>query len=93
MNIPRDIPAPVTDSANERAHRLDAEAEAFMKLHASTYALAIERTLEDDREPAPWHEENIRKYWPELWTLWSQYRQARLRLLRHVGNVCKRYPT
>jgi hypothetical protein len=91
MKLERSIPAPVPDDANERAHRVDAETTAWMKERAAIYARSIEAVLMDDHSPAPWHEAEIRQHWPELWTLWNQYRQARQRLLKHVDNARKMY--
>lgn len=91
MKLERGVP-PKPPTPDEIMNRLDAEAEAFMKEHAETYAIAVEEALRGTHvEPAPWHEENIRRHWPELWSLWNQYRQARSRLIRHVLNARQRY--
>lgn len=90
MNIPRDIPTPPDATANERAHRLDAEAETWRTANVAQVRNLLTVALNYPHLPVGWDEAAVRQHWPELWTLWNQYRQARQRLLAHVENEKQR---
>jgi hypothetical protein len=81
----RGIPGPIPPAPDAQA-RMDAEAEAWMKENAAQIADLI-LTHSD---PAL-YEPDVRKHWPELWTLWQQARQAQERLRRHAINMKERY--
>lgn len=84
MSIPRDIPPP-RQPANETVHRLDAEAEAFMRKHAAGIIDAWYRT----GDPAAyelWDNDAVRQHWPELWSRWRAMHQAKDRLAALVMN-------
>ena len=89
MNIPRDIPTPPDATANGRAHRLDAEAEAFMRQHAAGIIDAWYRTG-DPAAYGLWDNDAVRKHWPELWTRWRAMHQAKDRLAALVINERQR---
>lgn len=89
MSIPRGIPAPTPPGANERAHRLDAEAEAWMKEHAPDILNAWFNTG-DPTDTTHWHEASVRQHWPELWTRWRAVVQAKDRLRTLMDNECER---
>jgi hypothetical protein len=90
MDIPRGIPTPPPDVANERVHRLDAEAEAFMKQHAKGILYALEQHG-DPTAYAGWHEAACRQHWPELWARWRAVHQAKDRLAALLTNARQRY--
>lgn len=86
--IPRDIPGP-RPTANDRTHRLDAEAEAWMNEHAP----GIINAWLDHRDPtkyARWDEAAARQHWPELWTRWRTKVQADDRLAALIDNEYER---
>jgi hypothetical protein len=84
MDIPRDVPTP-KPTPNELLHRLDAEAEAFMKEHALGIINAWV-TYKDPTIYPRWNEDAVRKNWPELWTRWRTMTQARDRMEALIGN-------
>jgi hypothetical protein len=84
MDIPRGIPAPLDGTANERAHRLDAEEEAFMTAHAAGIIEAWDRTGDPSTYPA-WNE--ARQQWPGLWSRWRALVQARDAMNRLIDNA------
>lgn len=87
--IERGIPLPPPDTANERAHRLDAEAAAFMEKHANGIINAW-LTCGDPTTYAAWHEASVRQHWPELWSRWRALQQAQERMTSLVYNEHER---
>lgn len=79
MKLERGVPAPISSDANARVHRVDAEAEEFMKAHAAGIIDAWRVNGDPANYPA-WDSEAIRKHWPELWTRWRNMHQAKDRL-------------
>lgn len=79
MKLERGIPAPVPDDANERVHRVDAEAEAFMKAHANGIINSWLSTGDPAGYPG-WDSQAVRQHWPELWSRWRALGQAKDRL-------------
>lgn len=90
MKLERGIPPPVPDDANERVHRVDAEAEAWRTANAALVRNLLTVAVSYPDKPVGWDEAAVRQHWPELWTLWNQYRQARQRLLAHAENEKQR---
>jgi hypothetical protein len=90
MKLERSIPAPVPDDANERAHRVDAEAEEFMAEHAEGIIRAWNKYGGDLTAYGGWDEAAVRKHWPELWTRWRNLEQAKTRLGALIDNELNR---
>ncbi len=84
MDIPRGIPAPLDGTANDRVHRLDAEAEAWMKAHAAGVIEAWDRTGDPSTYPAL---NEARQQWPGLWSRWRALVQAKDAMNRLIDNA------
>lgn len=82
----REIPGPIPAPPDGQA--LSADEVAYRRAHAKGLYAAAQAG--DITTYAGWNEAEVRKHWPELWTLWAQYRRAEDRYHGHLLNTCLR---
>lgn len=81
MSHLREVPGAIP--AKPDGVQLTDEEREFRRKHVRAVAALLSVNGELEQYPH-WNEEEFRRLWPELWSVWKQRKQAQVRLFAHL---------